>query len=449
MPDCASVTGRWRALVIGAVVALVFVVLRVWPFVGSNIGRGIDSFDYRASARFSLWSRDFVAGPRPLGYPLYLKFVGSSDHVAVVGQLILSTVAWLTLAYVVARATRHPVVRVVAVAAVLCIGASFESIQWDRIVSSEALSTALGVLLLAALIWLYDHWSTPVVVAVGVLALAATLVRDSNGTFFGVVAVVLFAGAVLRRIPTRVAVVGAALLAVALVGSLSASGGRRWEGPLKDVITLRVLESPERTAYFRAAGMPLTDAEIAAARGRCVVPAPPSACVVIDNPAFYRWIRDHGRSTYLKSMLRFPATTVWEPVAHGRESIGSRVQVELPYAADTAENAPVSKLFEALVFWRNPVLVALGALAVFVAAVVALVRGLRGVFVIGAALVALAYPHLWLVWTGGALEVARHSILASFQLRLGIWLGACWIVDAVLVARSRPDTASLAPATSR
>lgn len=53
-------------------------------------------------------------------------------------------------------------------------------------------------------------------------------------------------------------------------------------------------------------------------------------------------------------------------------------------------------------------------------------------FVVAAGLIALAYPHLLLVWIGGALEVTRHSLLASIQLRLGLWLAAVWLLDAFL-----------------
>jgi hypothetical protein len=427
-----------------AALAVVFVLLRVVPFVGANTGRGIDSFDYRASARFPIFSRDFLGGPRPFGYPLYLKIIRHDESVAVAGHVLLSTAAWIALALVVARATRHPALRLVAAGLVLALGASFEAIQWDRIISSEALSTAFGVGLLAALLWLRERWTIPRVVLVGVLAFAATAVRDSNGTFFALVGVLLVAAVVLRRIHVRMLVVAALLVATGLMASAGASSGRRWEGPLKDVITIRVLQSPERTAYFRDAGLPLTDVEVDAARGRCVSPAPPSACVIIENPAFYAWIGDHGRETYLKSMLRFPDTTLWEPVAHLRESIGTRVRVEMELAADTQERSPIAHVLEAVIFVRNPLLLALWTIVTVAACVVAAIQRRRGPWMMAGALVVLTYPHLWLVWGGGALEVARHSLMASIQLRIGLWLSAIWLLDSYLT----PDADANVPAAN-
>ena len=443
MPDSAGVTGRRYALWFGAAFALFFVILRVAPFVGANIGRGVDSLDYRAAARLPLFSREFLGGQRAFGYPLFLKLVRHNEHAAVVLQMLLDTAAWLLLALMAVRAARMTGIRIAVAIAVLGIGASFDAIEWDRVLSSEALSTAFGVALLAALLWLYERWTWPRLAVVGLLALGATVVRDSNGTFLGVVAIVLLIALALRRVPARVLGLVGVFLVVAALGSVSASAGKRWEGPLKDVITLRVLESPERTAFFLRHGMPLTAAEIAAARGHCVSPSatPPTGCVVMPNPAFYRWIEEHGRATYLEALAKFPATAVWEPAAHLRESVGTRVRVELPLATDTAERAPVSEFLEAVFFVRNPVLLVVWALALIVLAVAALVRGVRGVYVIGVALVVLAYPHLWLIWAGGALEVARHSLLASVQLRVGLWLGSLWLLDAFLTRGSLEEKA--------
>jgi len=437
-------TVRRRALWIVGAIASVFVVLRTIPFIGANTGRGVDSLDYRASARLPLFSRAFLGGARPFGYPLYLKILLHNEHAAVVGQLVLDTAAWLALAWMVVRVTRDQRLQIAGAAIVLGIGLAFETIQWDRIISSEALSTACGVGLLAAILWLYERWTIPRLATVAVLAAAATAVRDSNGTFLGFVGVVLVICVLMRWLSRRVLWLALVFLVVAALGSASASAGKRWEGPLKDVITLRVLNSPERTDYFLRAGMPLSPAEIADARGKCVAPTPTPGCALITNPAFYTWIRDHGRVTYAKSLARFPATTLWEPIAHIRDSVGTRVQVERKFAADTEEHAPVSKFLEAVLFVRNPLLLVLWSLVTVALCVVALIAGWRGVYVLAGALVALTYPHLWLVWVGGALEVARHSLLASVQLRLGLWLSALWLLDTLLTNRAAPTDLLLA-----
>ena len=95
----------------------------------------------------------------------------------------------------------------------------------------------------------------------------------------------------------------------------------------------------------------------------------------------------------------------------------------------------MSKAIEVVLLFRNPLLALLAGLVVLGGCIAAYAAGKRGAFVIPAALLGLFYAHLWLVSTGDALEVTRHALLANFQLHLGIWLGALWRLDALLVAQ--------------
>lgn len=434
MSDSAVVTARRRAWWLGALVGAAFVAARLVPYLGAHIGRGLDTFDYRAASHLPIFSREFLGGPRPFGYPLYLMAVAHNEHVAVAGQLVLDTAAWLVLAVMVARATRDRRLAGAAFVAVLGVGAAFEPIQWDRIVSSEALSTAFAVGLLAALLWIRERWTGPRLALIGVLALLATIVRDSNGSFFGVVAVVLAVGVLARRLPVRILGLCAVFLVVAAAGSVSAGLGKRWEGPVKDVITIRLLNSPERLESLQHSGLPLSPEQIAAARGNCVSATPMFPCVHLVDPVFYDWIKKHGRPAYVHLLLKTPATTAWEPLSHLRDSVGTRVQTEVGTGTD--EDAPVAKVFDAVFFVRNPVVLVVWSGLVLAAAAFVLARRRKlGVLAIAVGLVALTYPHLWLVWVGGALEVSRHSLLASIQLRLGLWLGTVWLIDALLAPR--------------
>ena len=127
---------------LGGALVCAFVVARVVPFLGANVGRGPDSYAYEISAHLPLLSHDFLGGDRPFGYPLYLKLVRHNEHAAVVGQVLIDTAAWLALALMAARATRRAGLRAAAAIVVLLLGATLEAIQWDRVISSEALSTA-------------------------------------------------------------------------------------------------------------------------------------------------------------------------------------------------------------------------------------------------------------------------------------------------------------------
>ena len=419
----------------GGVVVLAFVLLRVVPFAGANTGRGVDSFEYAQASELSIFSGEFWGGLRAFGYPLYMKAMFHNDTAFVVVQMLVSIGAWLVFALMAMRATKNPVLRVIVPIVVLVLGATFEVIEWDRIVSTESLTISLGVGFLAALLWLREQWTIPRIVVLSVLAFALASLRDANGTFLAVVGVAVVLAVVVRATPAHALVLAGVFMLAGTMSLASADAGHRGDVPMKNVITLRILNSPERAAYFLKSGMPLTPEQVAAARGHCIAPAQPSPCVIVANDEFYAWISDDARGTYLKSLLKFPATTVWEPAAHVRDSLGTRVQVELPLAADTQERSPIGHFFEAAFFVRNPAIVVLAALAVLATSIYALATKRRGAFVVAAAIIALTYPHLWLVWTGDALEVTRHSLLASVMLRIGIWLGALWLLDSFLTDR--------------
>ncbi|HEX4492832.1 MAG TPA: hypothetical protein VH914_16620 [Acidimicrobiia bacterium] len=426
-----------RALWVGGALGLVCVVLRVVPFVGAHIGKGLDSYDYLASSHAGFFTRDLWAGDRAPGYPLYLKLVDRNLHVAVVGQLVLVTAAWLVLALMAARATRDLRLQIAAVVVVLGFGVTLDAVQWDRVISTEALSSAFAVGFLAAVLWLRERWTGPRVAVAVVLALLMTALRDSNGTFLGLVGVALLICVAVRALRPRVLVLAGLLVVIAVAGTVSAGIGKRWQEPVQNVFTMRLFNSPERLQSLYHSGLPLTLGQVIAVQGRCVAATPIPPCAKLRSPAFYDWIQDHGREAYIHEMWKTPATTVWEPLSHIRESVGTRNRVDI--ASGTYEHAPVSEALEKVFDVRNPAVAVGWAIALLVLMLVAAVRRRRGVWVIATAMLVATYPHLWLVWVGDAEEVTRHSLLASMQLHLALLLGTVWLIDA-FVAREHAPT---------
>ena len=189
--------------VVAVVFALAFIALRVVPFAGAHVGGGVDTIEYRDLSDLPVFTRDFLGGTRPFGYPLFLKIVRGNYHVASVVQLILNAAAWLALVLAAVQVTRHRLIRYGVALVVLGLGLTLEAIQWDRVIGTESLSMAFGIGTLAALLWLYQRWTWWRVGAVLVLAFGATVFRDTNGLFLGVVAAMLLVAAALRRVPRR------------------------------------------------------------------------------------------------------------------------------------------------------------------------------------------------------------------------------------------------------
>ncbi len=280
--------------------------------------------------------------------------------------------------------------RVAVAISVLAIGSSLDVIQWDRAVSSDSLSVSLCIGALAAALWLRERWTAPRFAAFVVLVFAVAFERDSNAAFLGVVAVVVLGAVLVRALPRRALFASGVLVLAAVLGTVSADAGNRGEIPdARRHLGVRLLMSPERTAFLLSRGMPLSPSEIRAARGQCLTTTPQFGCVTIKDPRFFAWLHQHGRAAYAAMLVHFPATTVAEPVEHLDWSLGTRVRLE----SQTGERAPVSQLLETVIFVRNPLALVIVALLIVISCAFMRRRRLRGPYVFAAVLILLTYPH--------------------------------------------------------
>ncbi len=429
-----------------AAAAAVFAIARALPFAHARVGLGLDSFDYINLAHSkSLGS--VLAARRPPTYLIVMKALSGRWQFVTWAQFVIAMLAWVLLAAVAARVARTGVGRVAAVAAVFLVGSCLDVAQWDRLIGTESLSLSLGVLLVAASYWLSQRVTPARAAVVGVIALVWGLLRDANAIVVGMMGVGLAVWVLARRsrVRARLLVLAGACLAVLALSVASADVGARWEQPMQNVVTFRVLSSPERRAFFLDHGLPLTDAEADRIAGRCVNPAGVLLCREVTDPAFYRWIDHDARSTYLASWFEFPATTAWEPLAHVRRMVGERFP--LAGITFTGLSDGVARSIETVAFPRSPRVILAWLLADGVAlAVVVRRRGWIGAATIPVALIGLTYPHLWAVWTGDAIELTRHGLAVSVQLRLGLWLLTAAIVDGAGIGRGRAERTGVTPA---
>jgi hypothetical protein len=93
-----------------------------------------------------------------------------------------------------------------------------------------------------------------------------------------------------RRLRVRRCFAGVAVACLATwVGSLiSADAGGRWQQPVQNVVTFRMLPSPERASSVLRHGLPLTSAQAKDLAGRCANRAGVFLCRKVTDPAFYR-----------------------------------------------------------------------------------------------------------------------------------------------------------------
>jgi len=437
-----------RPLAFGAIA--LYAIARFVPFARARVGMVLDSFDYLELARHTSWL-GLLAARRPPVYLLVLRVLGENRQLVTWLQLLVGTVAWAWLAVATARNLRTGAGRAVGFSAILVLGSSLEVVQWDRLIGTESFSISLGVMVVAAVLWWWARWSVAGVALVSVLIALWALVRDANAVVAGTSGALVIVVVLVRRTGALrpLSVVGVVAVIVASGAVVSSNLGERWRQPIQNIVTFRVLPSPERTNYFLRRGLPVSPVEARRLTGRCVNPVGAFMCEKVTDPEFYEWIDRRARATYARSWFAFPATTLWEPLAHLRRMTGIRVPVA--DIAGTHLRAPYADAVERLVFPRSPRVLLAWLLLLVVGLGVLGSRVARSLLVVAVGLIALTYVHLWAVWTGDAVEPERHGLSAAVQLQLGLWLLSAGLLDAWLLtfrSRRRGDCRSVADAGS-
>jgi membrane protease YdiL (CAAX protease family) len=283
------------------------------------------------------------------------------------------------------------------------------------------------VALLIVLSWRFcDEPSRGRGTALVAAVLAWVLLRDSNAYAVACFAVAFVIAAIASR-PRRVAffAVVVAFLAVSAIGSVSSNIGRRWEGPLKDVITIRMLKDPDRADYLIERGFPMSQAEISRVAGHCVVPSNSRSCVLVTDPRFYAWIRVDGRSVYEHWLRSHPATALSDPVRNSGQLFGHRLRVD----RFSHYRFAFASLAEDVFFVRNQRVLLAEALVALGFVITAVRRRPSPLAWIVLTALATTYPHMFVIWSFGALETQRHALAASLIMRLALILAVACVAS--------------------
>jgi hypothetical protein len=223
------------------------------------------------------------------------------------------------------------------------------------------------------------------------------------------------------------------MVVLGVVTAASSSAGHRFDEPLRDILGYRVFPSADATAFFRSHGLPLSDREIAAARGQCWGPTPRTGCVVIHDRAAFTWLEHHGTTVYAEYLAHHPRSTVVDPLTNTASVVGNVA----PIAAFERFGSPLTRAVER---WLTPTRQPLLWPMTFLAAALLVWlwrtgRGSRAVVGLTAVLLVSLIPHMLVLWNGGAIEQTRHALTAAIILRIAILLTLLLTVDALQCAR--------------
>jgi hypothetical protein len=120
--------------------------------------------------------------PRLWGVPLFYRVLGN-DSLRGVGQWVIGTGAWATLAVVVWRLLRAPAARLAGTGAVLLLALHDAVGNWDLAMLSESLSINLGVLAFALLLYFVATGSRAALIGLTVAGFWWTFTRPDIRVF--------------------------------------------------------------------------------------------------------------------------------------------------------------------------------------------------------------------------------------------------------------------------
>lgn len=421
-----------------------------------------DTSSYVTVASRSILDKDFWAGERPFTIPLVYKLLGLTEgmssnqqSIAVVTrfQLVFHILSWSTLAVIFFFTMNHSrIAAFFGLFAILLISLSKHISQWNRIVSSESLSTSLFILALA--LGLYGlHYlqrkkrprvlglTTYLVCLIGIHFLYS-FTRDTNAYFLLCEAIILVGLSLLARklamwARYSVLIIALVLGSIYLLQNAIVNRGQRWFYPFLNVFHSRFLNNRDAYGYFLNAGMPEDKLPIETIREmkRDVF------IVHMYNDSRAKdqrlWLLQHGKGVYLSYMISNPASLLAGPVEDARHIISPnsteyRLQV-----------IPTPLWQEVITSWIYPQSTPFVIISLFLLVAVSILSvsrvGWRFEFIVPWLLILTAFPMFLVVWHGDAIELERHAFQISLQLRLAFWSLVVFLLGSIRVKKQHPS----------
>jgi hypothetical protein len=229
---------------------------------------------------------------------------------------------------------------------------------------------------------------------------------------------------------SRVLLISGILLFLFLVSNFSATVGNRWYAPFLMTVGLRILPNPQYLAYFRAQGMPVSDALME----RAGKPLHADDLAILKDPAleeFRTWAKRNGRRVYIKFLWHFKAEALQQPL----NDLVFIFNPDIYYYAATGFRQIIGdpRLQEILYPTRYGLLAVLLANFLAAALLFPAFKYRRLLWLIPLMLILFSYPQAVLIWNADANDIARHSLYHNIELRLGLWMLIFFVADFLLL----------------
>jgi hypothetical protein len=393
-----------------------------------------DTEAYLRISRESLFDEDFWAGTRPLMFPLLLKITNQDLRLASAVQLGFSILAWGSLAWIVSRFLRPPLMQIVAFGWMLALSLDRHISGWDFVMMSESLSLSLLAMFIGISLWLLEGWRTYKVVLMLGIGFLLAFSRDTNAWLLLIFAVLLSIAVLFRLVGSKTMVIISGLAAIFLVSTLNANKGYRWVFPLGNVIGQRILPYGSSFRYFENCGMPVSPrlidlaGQFANAQERALFEDP-------ELEPFRHWLMDKGRACYMLWLGSHPVESLRDVFVRFDELVSfSSVDGYFSRAYDPLLPVALGKFFYPECF----------SLGIWILTTLAALYGTWHQFLkdnrlwAGFIFINLCIlPHLFISWQGDAMAPARHALAVGVQLYLSFTLFGILTLERFWVARNK------------
>ena len=139
----------------------------------------------------------------------------------------------------------------------------------------------------------------------------------------------------------------------------------------------------------------------------------------VELAKFEKWLYAEGRNVYVKFLLTHPRYVIESPLKNIEVLLGDDYLEETPVPGYTPA---LPKIFNELLYPERYFRLYLW-LSLFASGFIFAtnLRQKKRVYWVVLLSLLLTIPHLYLVWHGDALDVARHAVVANVQFHLSIW----------------------------
>jgi hypothetical protein len=379
-----------------------------------------DTTAYMRISQEPVLSGDFLAGSRPMLFPMVLKMFGQQAEKVAWAQGVFSILSWSLLAVAVASSLRTNILRFAAVCLILLLGLYQYIIGWDSVLLTESLSLSLMALLVSGWLWLMHGWRWGKVVLILVAAFLWSLSRDTNAWVLLMIAGVLLMLLIFGIINKKYLVFIAAFGILFYFSNLSADLGNRWVFPFQNVLGRRLLPNTQAVDHFASCGMPVSPnlmrlaGEFANGQDRAFY----------NDPALesYRsWLHASGKSCYIRWLLSDPLQSFGQPMSEFDVLVGMQKIQPFLFSGGFSPVLP-ARVEAALTLRQQSTLVFILASSLAILALLTRAMMRNKAWWVAIVLAALVFPHFFIVWHGDVLGIERHAVSAGIQLYLGMWI---------------------------